>query len=193
MRSLPHGHVAAVLGTLRKLRLDRTLAAQHCAQRDRVLALIIARILNPHAKLATARGLAPDTASDSLAETLALGQCDEDDRYVAMDWLLERQDVIEQRLARHHLDDGALVLYDLTSVYLEGSCCPLAKHGHVRDAKRGKLQIEFGLLCNAQGCPVAVEVFDGNTADPATVGVQVDKPAAVSDGRGWCWSATVAC
>ena len=175
VRSLPHGHVAAVLGTLRKLRLNRTLAAQHCAQRDRVLALIIARILNPQAKLATARGLAPDTASDSLAETLALGQCDEDDLYAAMDWLLERQDVIERRLARHHLDDGALVLYDLTSVYLEGRCCPLAKHGHSRDAKRGKLQIEFGLLCNAQGCPVAVEVFDGNTADPATVGVQIDK------------------
>ena len=175
VRSLPHGHVAAVLGTVRKLRLERTLAAQHCAQRDRVLALIIARILNPQAKLATARGLAPDTARDSLAETLALGQCDEGDLYAAMDWLLERQDAIERRLARHHLDDGALVLYDLTSVYLEGRCCPLAKHGHAHDAKRGKLQIEFGLLCNAQGCPVAVEVFDGNTADPATVGVQVDK------------------
>ena len=156
VRSLPHGHVAAVLGTLHKLRLERTLAVQHCAQRDRVLALIIARILNPQVKL--------DTASDSLAETLALGQCDEDDLYAAMDWLLERQDAIERRLARHHLDDGALVLYDLTSVYLEGRRCPLAKHGHSRDAKRGQLQIKFGLLCNAQGCPVAVEVFDGNTA-----------------------------
>ena len=175
VRSLPHGHVAAVLGTLRKLRLERTLAPEHCAQRDRVLAMIVARILNPGSKLATARGLMPETARDSLAETLALDHCDEDDLYAAMNWLLERQDAIERRLAKHHLDDGALVLYDLTSVYLEGRCCPLAKHGHSRDAKRGKLQIEFGLLCNAQGCPVAVEVFDGNTADPATVGVQIDK------------------
>ena len=175
VRSLPHGHVAAVLGTLRKLRLERTLAPEHCAQRDRVLAMIVARILNPGSKLATARGLMPETARDSLAETLALDHCDEDDLYAAMNWLLERQDAIERRLAKRHLDDGALVLYDLTSVYLEGRCCPLAKHGHSRDAKRGKLQIEFGLLCNAQGCPVAVEVFDGNTADPATVGVQIDK------------------
>ena len=128
----------------------------------------VARILNPGSKLATARGLMPETARDSLAETLALDHCDEDDLYAAMNWLLERQDAIERRLAKHHLDDGALVLYDLTSVYLEGRCCPLAKHGHSRDAKCGKLQIEFGLLCNAQGCPVAVEVFDGNTADPAT-------------------------
>ena len=150
VRSLPHGHVAAVLGTLRKLRLERTLAPEHCAQRDRVLAMIVARILNPGSKLATARGLMPETARDSLAETLALDHCDEDDLYAAMNWLLERQDAIERRLAKHHLDDGALVLYDLTSVYLEGRCCPLAKHGHSRDAKRGKLQIDklrrrFGL------------------------------------------------
>ena len=143
--------------------------------RDRVLALIVARILDPGSKLATARGLTHETARDSLAETLALNNCDEDDLYAAMDWLLERQDAIERRLAKRHLDDGALVLYDLTSVYLEGRCCPRAKHGHSRDAKRGKLQIEFGLLCNAQGYPVAVEVFDGNTADPATVGAQIDK------------------
>ena len=181
-RGLRHRALAAARSCCRRarhfaqaVRLERTIAAQHCAQRDRVLALIVARILNPGAKLATARGLAPDTARDSLAETLALGQCDEDDLYAAMDWLLERQDAIERHLSKRHLDDGALVLYDLTSVYLERCCCPLAKHGHVRDAKRGKLQIEFGLLCNVQGCPVAVEVLDGNTADPATVGVQVDK------------------
>ena len=175
VRSVPHGHVIAVLGTLRKLRLERTIASKRCAERDRVLALIVARILGPGSKLATARGLTNETARDSLAETLALNHCDEDDLYAAMDWLLERQDAIERRLAKRHLHDGALVLYDLTSVYLEGRCCPLAKHGHSRDAKRGKLQIEFGLLCNAQGCPVAVEVFDGNTADPATVGAQIDK------------------
>ncbi len=139
VRSVPHGHVAAVLGTLRKLRLQRTIASKPCAQRDRVLALIVARILDPGSKLATARGLTHETARDSLAETLALNNCNEDDLYAAMDWLLERQDAIERRLAKRHLDDGALVLYDLTSVYLEGRCCPLAKHGHSRDAKRGKL------------------------------------------------------
>ena len=106
---------------------------------------------------------------------LGLGEIDEDDLYAAMDWLLERQDSIERRLAKRHLQDGALVLYDLTSSYLEGRHCPLAKHGYSRDGKRGKLQIEFGLLCNHEGCPVAVEVFDGNTADPMTVGAQIDK------------------
>ncbi|MCY4435383.1 MAG: IS1634 family transposase [bacterium] len=174
-RSLPHGHVAAVLGSLKKLHLDRTIAGTASPERERVLALITARILNPGSKLATARGLAAPTARDSLAATLGLGDIDEDDLYAAMDWLLKRQDAIEQRLAKRHLKDGALVLYDLTSVYLEGRRCPLAKHGYSRDGKRGKLQIEFGLLCDREGCPVAVEVFDGNTSDPATVGVQVDK------------------
>ena len=174
-RSLPHGHVAAVLGTLRKLRLDRTIAGADSPERRRVLAMIVARIVDPGSKLATARGLAADTARDSLAETLALGEIDEDDLYAAMDWLLERQDAIERRLARRHLKDGALVLYDLTSVYLEGRRCPLGRRGYSRDGKRGKLQIEFGLLCDVEGRPVAVEVFHGNTADPATVGAQVDK------------------
>ena len=175
VRALPHGHVAAVLGTLKKLRLERLIAPQRCPERDRVLALIVARVLEPGSKLATARNLAEATAGDSLAETLALGALDEDDLYAAMDWLLHRQERIEQTLARRHLADGALVLYDLTSVYLEGRCCPLAKRGHSRDGKRGKLQIEFGLLCDAEGRPVAVEVFPGNAADPATVGVQIDK------------------
>ena len=175
VRSKPHGHVAAVLGTLRKLRLERTIAGADSPERRRVLAMIVARIVDPGSKLATARGLAADTARDSLAETLGLEDCDEDDLYAAMDWLLERQDAIERRLARRHLKDGALVLYDLTSVYLEGRRCPLGRRGYSRDGKRGKLQIEFGLLCDAEGRPVAVEVFDGNTADPATVGVQIDK------------------
>ena len=174
-RSLPHGHIAAVLGTLRKLRLDRTIAGADSPERRRVLAMIVARILDPGSKLATARGLAADTARDSLAETLGLEDCDEDDLYAAMDWLLERQDAIERHLARRHLKDGALVLYDLTSVYLEGRRCPLGRRGYSRDGKRGKLQIEFGLLCDAEGRPVAVEVFHGNTADPATVGAQIDK------------------
>ena len=175
VRSKPHGHVAAALGTLRKLRLERTIAGADSPERRRVLAMIVARVLEPGSKLATARSLATDTAHDSLAETLELEDCDEDDLYAAMDWLLERQDAIERRLARRHLTDGALVLYDLTSVWLEGRHCPLGRRGHSRDGKRGKLQIEFGLLCDAEGRPVAVEVFDGNTADPATVGAQVDK------------------
>ena len=157
IRSRPHGHVAAVLGTLRKLRLDRTLATAASPERERAIALIVARILAPGSKLATARGLAADTARDSLAEMLGIDSVDEDELYAAMDWLLERQRTIEQRLAKRHLSDGALVLYDLTSTYLEGRCCPLAKRGYSRDGRRDKLQIVFGLLCNRDGCPVAVE------------------------------------
>ena len=169
VRSRPHGHVAAALGTLRELRLDRTIAGADSPERRRALALIVARILDPGSKLATARGLAEATARDSLAETLGLEDCGEDDLHAAMDWLLERQNAIERRLAKRHLEDGALVLHDLTSAWLEGRHCPLARRGHSRDGKKGKLQIEFGLLCDAGGCPVAAEVFDGNTADPATV------------------------
>ena len=172
IRSRPHGHVAAVLGTVRKLRLDRLIASAASPDRERVIALIVARILAPSSKLATARGLAANTARDSLAEMLGIDTVDEDELYAAMDWLLERQGVIEQRLAKRHLSDGALVLYDLSSTWLEGRCCPLAKRGYSRDGKRGKLQIVFGLLCNREGCPIAVEV-EGNTADPRTV---VDSP-----------------
>ena len=175
VRALPHGHVAAVLGTLRRLRLDRLVAPQRSPERDRVVAMIVARVLEPGSKLATAGGLAVATARHTLADTLELGALTEDDLYAAMDWLLQRQDRIERNLARRHLEDGALVLYDLTSVYLEGRRCPLAKRGHARDGKKGKLQIEFGLLCDADGRPVAVQVFSGNTADPATVGAQIDK------------------
>ena len=175
VRSRPHGHVAAVLGTLKRLGLDRLIAAPGSPERDRAVALIVARVLCPGSKLATARNLAEANAGDSLAGTLGLGAVDEDDLYAAMDWLLQRQARIERALARRHLADGALVLYDLTSVYLEGRKCPLARRGHSRDGKRGKLQIEFGLLCDAEGRPVAVEVFAGNTADPMTVGSQIDK------------------
>ncbi len=173
-RSLPHGQVAAVLGTLRDLRLDR-LIGPRSPERDRVLAMIAARVLDPGSTLATARGLAEATATSSLADSLQLGTVDEDDLYSAMDWLLERQNRIERSLAKRHLTDGALVLYDLTSVYMEGTTCPLAKRGYSRDGKRGTLQIEFGLLCDATGCPVSVEVFPGNTADPATVGPQIER------------------
>ena len=174
-RSRPHGHVAAVLGTLRKLRLERTLAASPSPERERVIALIVARILAPGSKLATARGLAADTARDSTAEMLGIETVDEDELYAAMDWLLERQSAIEQRLAKRHLSDGALVLYDVSSTYFEGRCCALARRGYSRDGKRDKRQIVFGLLCNREGCPVAVEVFEGNTADPSTVGAHIDK------------------
>ena len=174
-RSLPHGHVAAALGAIERLGLPGLIDAQPSPQRDRAVALIAARILHPGSKLAAARGLAEETARDTLGETLGLQEASEDDLYAAMDWLLTRQDAIERRLAKRRLQEGTLVLYDLTSVYLEGRRCPLAKRGHSRDGKRSKLQIEFGLLCDAEGCPVAVEVFKGNAADPMTVGAQIKK------------------
>ncbi|MCY3773884.1 MAG: IS1634 family transposase, partial [Gemmatimonadetes bacterium] len=140
-RTRPHGHVAAVLGTLKRLRLHRLIAPQRSPERDRAVAMVVARVLQPGSKLATARGLAEATATDTLAETLGLGRVDEEDLYAAMGWLLGRQDRIERALAKRHLKEDALVLYDLTSVYLEGRKCPLAKRGHSRDGKRGKLQI----------------------------------------------------
>lgn len=172
VRSLPCGHVAAVLGTLRKLGLDRLIDPKPSARRNQVLAMIAARILEPASKLATARGMAEATAVSTLGEILDL-ELDEDDLYGAMDWLLERQERIERGLAARHLEEGSLVLYDLTSVWMEGRSCPLARRGHSRDGKKGTLQIAFGLLCNRDGCPVAVEVFPGNTSDPATLGSQV--------------------
>jgi transposase len=174
-RSLPHGHVAAVLGSLRQLQLDSLLDPVPSRQRDLVIAMIVARILEPASKLATARGLHADTLHHSLGEVLQLDSADETELYQAMDWLLPRQARLEQQLAQRHLSHGGLVLYDLTSTYFEGRHCPLAKLGHSRDDKSGKLQIVFGLLTNAAGCPVAVEVFEGNTGDPRTVAQQVQK------------------
>jgi transposase len=174
-RSLPHGHVAAVLGCLRHLQLDAILDPVPSRQRDLVIAMIVARIIEPASKLATARGLHADTLHHSLGEILHLDSADETELYQAMDWLLARQSRIEQALAQRQLSQGGLVLYDLTSTYFEGRHCPLGKLGHSRDDKSGKLQIVFGLLTNASGCPVAVEVFAGNTADPNTVASQVNK------------------
>ena len=196
-RSRPHGHVAAVLGSLRKLQLPAILDPRSCRQRDLVLAMISARILDPASKLATARGLHSDTLHSSLGESLALDSADETELYAAMDWLLARQPRIERELAKRQLQDGAMVLYDLTSTYFEGRHCPLARLGHSRDDKSGTPQIVFGLLTNALGCPVAVEVlttsadewtpyprisrpvrlcpWSGNTSDPKTVAAQVDK------------------
>ncbi len=174
-RSLPHGHAAAVLGCLRNLQLDTILDPVPSRQRDLVLAMIVARILDPASKLATARGLHADTLHSSLGELLEVDSADETELYQAMDWLLPRQSRIERELAKRQLSHGGLVLYDLTSTYFEGRHCPLGKLGHSRDDKSGKLQIVFGLLTNAQGCPVAVEVFAGNTSDPKTVAAQVNK------------------
>ena len=175
IRSLPHGHVAAALGTARKIGLDRILGPAGNRCRDLVLALLLARIVDPASKLATARGLSPATAASSLGEMLGLGEVDEDDLYTALDWLLERQPAIERVLAKRHLSSGTLVLYDVSSSYMEGHCCPLAKRGYSRDGRRGTLQIVYGLLCAPDGCPVAIEVFEGNTADPMTLAAQVDK------------------
>ena len=174
-RSLPHGHVAAILGTLRKIGLDRILAAKGGRQRDLVVAMICARLIAPMSKLATAKALDPETATSSLGPVLGLGAVDEDELYAALDWLGERQPAIETALAKRHLSDRTLVLYDVTSSYVEGRCCPLAAFGHNRDGKKGKMQIVYGLVCAADGCPVAVEVFAGNTGDPATLGAQIDK------------------
>ena len=174
-RSLPHGHVAAVLGTARRIGLDTLLGPEGNRCRDLVLALLVSRILDPASKLATARRLSPDTASSSLGEMLGLGEVDEDELYAALDWLHERQPAIETALAKRHLQGGTLVLYDVSSSYLEGRCCPLAARGYSRDGKPGKLQITYGLLCAPDGCPVAIEVFEGNTGDPATLTTQIDK------------------
>ncbi len=166
IRSLPHGHVAAVVGTIRKLGLPQLLDATRSPDRDLSVAMIASRILDPQSKLATARGLGPETATSSLAETLQMESAPADDLYHAMDWLFARQSRIEDRLAKRHLAGGTLVLYDVTSTYFEGRCCPLAQLGHSRDERSGNLQIVFGLLANAEGCPIAVEVFEGNTGDP---------------------------
>src|SRR5215210_1792567 len=175
LRSQPHGHVAAAVGSLYKLGLDRLVGDAPGRQRDLVVAMIVARILDPSSKLATARALDPDTLSNSLGEFLGLRKVQDDDLYRAMDWLLERQTVIENALAKRHFAEGGLVLYDLTSTYFEGRHCDLAHLGHSRDDKGGKPQIVFGLLTNSEGCPVAVEVFEGNTSDPKTVPSQVKK------------------
>jgi transposase len=174
-RSLPHGHVAAVLGTMRRLGVAELIELKASRNRDLVLAMIASRILDPRSKLATARGLDSETASNSLAAMAGIESIDEDDLYRAMDWLLPRQQQIEQQLAQRHLRAGSLVLYDLTSTYFEGRHCPLACLGYSRDERFGNPQIVIGLLTNAAGCPVAVEVFEGNTADPKTVDSQIRK------------------
>jgi transposase len=174
-RSLPHGHVAAALTTLRRTGLEQMLSRTRCLERDLVCAMIVARLVTPTSKLATARGLAEQTATSSLGTLLDLQSVDEDQLYEAMDWLLARQARIEDKLAQQHLQNGSLVLYDVTSTDFEGRCCSLARYGHSRDERPGNLQIVFGLLTNDEGCPVTVEVFEGNTGDPKTVAAQIGK------------------
>ena len=177
-RSLPHGAVAAVLGTARSVGLDQLLGpktAEPNRPRDLVMAMIVGRIVAPASKLATAKALDPATAASSLGVELALGEVSEDELYAALDWLIERQPAVEAALAKRHLKGGTLVLYDVSSSSMEGRCCPLAKRGYNRDGKKGKLQIVYGLLCAPDGCPVAIEVFEGNTADPKTLADQVTK------------------
>ncbi|MHB0980577.1 MAG: IS1634 family transposase [Thermoleophilia bacterium] len=172
-RSLPHGHVAAVLGTLRSLDLERLVSREPSRERDLAVALICQRLLAPGSKLSATRRFSQTT----LAEELSLGEVGEAELLGAMDWLLARQERIERTLARRHLEPGGFVLYDLSSSYFEGHCCPLAALGHSRDDKKGTLQITYGLICSPEGRPVAVEVFPGNTQDRQTL------PHAVSSVR----------
>ena len=175
LRSRPHGHVAAVLGMVKALGLERLLDPRSSVQRHRTVALIVSRVLCPDSKLATARTLDSQSATSTLGEELGLEAVQAEELYEAMDWLGERQGRIETALAKRHLHHGTLVLYDVTSSYLEGRHCPLGRIGYSRDRKKGKLQIVYGLLCNAEGCPVAVEVYEGNTADPSTLTDQIYK------------------
>jgi Transposase len=191
-RSLPHGHVGAALGTAHRIGLDRILGPDGNRCRDLVLAMIVGRILDPASKLAAARALSPATATSSLGTVLGLGEVDEDELYAALDWLLERQPAIETALARRHLKNGTLVLYDVSSSYMEGRCCPIAQRGYSRDGRRGTLQIVYGLLCAPDGCPVAIQVFEGNTGDPMTLAAQVEKLKQRSRSITSCWSVTAA-
>jgi hypothetical protein len=169
--SRPHGHVEAVRVAMQRLGVESLVASRRCRERDLVCAMVAARVIAPHTKLATTRWWHTTT----LAEECEVGGADEDALYAAMDWLLKRQGAIEQKLAARHLGEGSLVLYDLSSSYFEGTTCPLAKLGHNRDGKKGKLQVNYGLLTDRRGCPVAVSVYDGNTNDPKTFLPQVDR------------------
>ena len=198
-RALPHGHVHAIVNLCRQLGLARILARKKSRERDLALAAIVARLIDPASKLATARQLSPETASSSLGAVLELGAVTGNEMLAMLDWLHRRQTWIERSLANRHLRGKTLILYDVSSSFVEGACCELAAFGHNRDGKKGKKQITFGLLCAPDGCPVAVEVFAGNTSDPATVASQVqsiqtrfaiDKVALVGD-RGMLTTARI--
>jgi transposase len=175
VRSLPHGHVAAVLGMLRKIGLDRLIASKPCREAQLVVAMIVLRIIAPGSKLANLTSLQPETAEHSLADELQLEEIETPELYEALDWLLKRQNRIENKLAKKHLEDGTLVLYDVSSSYYTGRQSELIRMGYSRDGKPGQPQIVYGLLCAPDGCPIAIEVFSGNTADPTTFTAQVKK------------------
>lgn len=175
VRSLPHGHVAAVVGMARKLDLQRLISRKDREVAALCMAMIASRILSPGSKLFTARAIDPATCGSSLGEELGLEHVDEDVLYRAMDFLVEQQPRIEQALAHRHLKEGSLVLYDVSSTYFEGRHCALARLGHSRDDRKDRPQIVFGLMTNRDGCPVAIEVFEGNTADPKTLKAQIEK------------------
>jgi len=169
-RSLPHGHVAAVLGVLRGVDLERLISRERCRERDLAVAMVCQLVIGSCSKLSMTRRFHQTT----LAEELSLGEVSEAEVLAAMDWLEDRQERIERTLARRHLADGGFVLYDLSSSYVEGRCCPLAALGHNRDGKQGKLQVNWGLVCSPDGRPVSVQVHPGNTADPSTVPDAID-------------------
>ena len=171
LRSRPHGHVQAVRAAMQRLGLESLIASRPSPERDRVCAMVAARVLAPHTKLATTRWWSTTT----LAQEYGVEGANENALYTAMDWLLERQGAIERKLAARHLKEGSLALYDLSSSYFEGTHCPLAKLGHSRDGKKGTLQVNYGLLTNQVGCPVAVSVYEGNTGDAKTLMPQVKK------------------
>ncbi|MFZ2959072.1 MAG: hypothetical protein WA705_19465 [Candidatus Ozemobacteraceae bacterium] len=172
-QSIPHGHVAAVFGTIRNLGLDRLLGSGANANRNLSLVLIISRIIRPASKLATAISFAADSILSTIPAELGLGSIDENDLCEAMDWLLLQQPRIEDSLAGKHLHDGCLILYDTSSSYFEGKKCPLGKLGHSKDDKKALPQIVYGLLTTSEGCPIAMEVFEGNTGDPTTLPSQL--------------------
>ena len=175
VRTLPHGHVAAVLGTLRDLGVDQILASRPSRERDLTMGMIVSRVISPASKLATGRAFKDETASTSLSLELGIEDVQDRELYETLDWLGKRQQRIETKLAKRHLADGTLVLYDVSGSYYTGRCSGLVDYGYNRDGKRGVPQIVYGLLCNADGCPIAVEVFKGNTADPKTLGAQIKK------------------
>jgi transposase len=170
-RSVPHGHVKAILGIIRNLELDNIIASKPCRERDLILGMIAEQIIHPTSKL----GFTRIWNTTTLPEELGIGDADENELYATMDWLYERQERIEKKLSRRHLHDGAQVLYDVTSSYYEGNTCSLAQFGHNRDGKKGRPIIVYGMMTDAWGRPVSVQVYKGNTADPTTVPDQVDK------------------
>ena len=175
VRSLPHGHVKAALGTLRKIGLDEMIASRRSRERDLAVAMVVARLLSPSSKLATAQSVSRETAVSTLGQELGVEEVDADELYDAMDWLVARQTRIEKKLGARHLGNGSLVLYDVSGSYYTGTHCPLAQYGYPRDGKKKFPQIVYGLLCTSEGCPVGVEVFSGDTADSMTLSAQIAK------------------